>query len=251
MAGSLEGKNALVTGGSRGIGKAIGLRLARAGCNVGVNYFVSADEARSVCEEMRQIGVEAFAARGDVKNPSSVEEMFSAVREHFDRLDFLIHNAASGVLKPVLEMTTKDWRWCLETNALSLNHVVQQGKDLLVEGSRVLVLSSLGAARAFPNYSYIGASKAALESLVRSLSLELAPSGVSVNTISAGLVDTDAIQHFPNRDQLVDEFRSRSLLGREIRAEEVADVAYLLCLPESAAIRGQTIVVDGGFSIVG
>ena len=182
---------------------------------------------------------------------AAVKEMFEAVREEFGGLDILISNAASGVLRPAMEMTTKHWRWCLETNALALNHLVQEAKPLMAPGSRVLALSSLGAHRAIPEYAFIGASKAALESLVRSLSLELAPAGISVNTISAGVVDTDAIKHFPNRGQLLEEFKRRSQLGRELRASDVADVAYLLCLPEAEAIRGQTIVVDAGYSVVG
>lgn len=177
--------------------------------------------------------------------------MFEAIQEKFGKLDILVSNAASGVLRPALEMSTKHWRRCMETNALALNQLVQRARPLMGRGSRVLALSSLGAHRAVPDYAFVGASKAALESLVRSLSLELAPSGISVNTISAGLVDTDAIKHFANREQLLEEFMTRSLLGRELTAADVADVAYLLCLPEANAIRGQTIVVDAGYSVVG
>jgi len=177
--------------------------------------------------------------------------MFETIREEFGKLDILVSNAASGVLRPALEMSTKHWRRCLEINALALNHLVQQAKPLMARGSRVLALSSLGAHRAIPDYAFVGASKAALESLVRSLSMELAPAGISVNTISAGVVDTDAIKHFPNREQLLEEFLTRSQLGRELTASDVADVAYLLCLPEAEAIRGQTIVVDAGYSVTG
>jgi enoyl-[acyl-carrier protein] reductase III len=177
--------------------------------------------------------------------------MFEAIRERFDALDILISNAASGVLKPALEMSTKHWRWCMEINALALVELIKQARPMMDRGSRVLVLSSLGARRAIPDYAFVGASKAALESLVRSLSLELAPAGISVNTISAGVVDTDALRSFPNREQLLQESRNKSLLGRELNAEDVADAVYLLCLPEAEAIRGQTIVVDAGFSIVG
>ena len=177
--------------------------------------------------------------------------MFETVRKEWSHLHILVNNAASGVLKPALEMTTKHWRWCMETNALSLNYLVQQAKPMMRPGSRILVLSSIGARRAVPNYAFVGASKAALEALVRSLSLELAPSGISVNTISAGVVDTDALKYFPNRERLLEEARSRSLTGRDLRPQDIADVAYLLCLPEAEAIRGQTIFVDAGYSILG
>ncbi len=225
--------------------------MARAGCGVCINYYSSADEAEALCLELEELGARSFTFQADVTDLAAVKEMFEAVREDFGGLDILISNAASGVLRPAMEMTTKHWRWCLETNALALNQLVREAKPLMAPGSRVLALSSLGAHRAIPEYAFIGASKAALESLVRSLSVELAPAGISVNTISAGVVDTDAIKHFPNRERLLEEFRLRSQLGRELRASDVADVAYLLCLPEAEAIRGQTIVVDAGYSVAG
>ena len=251
MSRPLEGKTALVTGGARGIGRAICVRLAQAGCHVAINYYNSSDEAEVLKRELESTGVRSFTLHGSVSDPSSVEEMFETVRKEWSHLDILVNNAASGVLKPALEMTTKHWRWCMETNALSLNYLVQQAKPMMRPGSRILVLSSIGARRAVPNYAFVGASKAALESLVRSLSLELAPSGISVNTISAGVVDTDALKYFPNRERLLEEARSRSLTGRDLRPQDVADVAYLLCLPEAEAIRGQTIFVDAGYSILG
>ena len=160
-------------------------------------------------------------------------------------------NAASGVLKPALKMSTKHWRWCLETNALALNHLVCEGRELMPKGGRVIALSSLGAIRAIPNYAFIGASKAALEALVRSLSLELAPDGITVNTISAGVVDTDALKHFPNREQLLDEYQAHSLADRPLTPEDVANAVYLLCLPEAAMINAHTLFVDAGYSQVG
>jgi enoyl-[acyl-carrier protein] reductase III len=247
----LRGKKALITGGARGIGAAICRRLARAGCGVAINYFSSSDEAEALRGELEELGVPAFTFQANVTDVQAVKEMVEAISESFGAIDILVSNAASGVLRPALEMSTKHWRWCMETNALALNHLVREARPLMRPGSRVLALSSLGAHRAIPNYAFIGASKAALEALVRSLSMELAPDGISVNTISAGVVDTDAIKHFPNREQLLEESRARSQLGRELTAEDVADVAYLLCLPEAEAIRGQTIVVDAGFSVCG
>lgn len=240
-----------MTGGARGIGAAICGRLARAGCGVCVNYYSSADEAERLCRELVDLGVPSFSFQADVTDRPAVEEMFEAIRGKFGKLDILVSNAASGVLRPALEMSTKHWRWCLETNALALNHLVREAKPLMRPGSRVLALSSLGSHRAIPDYAFIGASKAALEALVRSLSLELAPSGISVNTISAGVVDTDALKYFPERERLLAESEARNLMGRQLTPEDVAAVAYLLCLPEAEAIRGQMIVVDAGYSILG
>ena len=245
-----KNKVALITGGARGIGRAIACRLAAAGADIAIVYYNSSDEAALLVEELQQQGRRAIALQANVADESSVMNMAQAFLTHFDKVDFLISNAASGVLKPEMLMSTKHWRWCMETNALGLHHLVRAFYDVLPSGGRVLALSSLGASRAIPNYSFIGASKAALEALVRSLSLELAEKNVTVNTISAGVVDTDALKHFPNREHLLDQHQMKSLAKRGLLPQDVADVAFLLCQPESQMIRGQTITVDAGYSII-
>lgn len=247
----LLNKVALITGGARGIGKATALKLAKAGCDIAIVYYNSSDEATLLVDEIKALGRRAVAFQANVADHQSVKDMFTQFRDHFNRLDFLISNAASGVLKPALKMSTKHWRWCMETNALALNHLVSEGRPMMPPGSRVVALSSLGAHRAIPNYAFIGASKAALEALVRSLSLELAEFGISANTVSAGVVDTDALKHFPNREHLLEEFEATSLAGRPLTPEDVADTIYLLCLPEAAMIKGHTLFVDAGYSVVG
>lgn len=247
----LENKVALITGGARGIGKATALKLAKAGCDIAIVYYNSSDEAALLIDEITALGRKAVAFQANVADHQSVKDLFTQFKEYFDQLDFLISNAASGVLKPALSMSTKHWRWCMETNALALNHLVSEGRSMMPPGSRVVALSSLGAHRAIPNYAFIGASKAALEALVRSLSLELAEFGISANTVSAGVVDTDALKHFPNRQQLLDEYEATSLAGRPLTPQDVADTVYLLCLPEAAMIKGHTLFVDAGYSVVG
>ncbi|MFA6301936.1 MAG: enoyl-[acyl-carrier-protein] reductase FabL [Legionella sp.] len=245
------GKVALITGGARGIGKATALKLAQAGCDIAIVYYNSSDEAQDLVQELHALGRKAIALQADVSDQQSVKEAFVQFRNNFDRLDFLISNAASGVLKPALKMSTKHWRWCMETNALALNHLVTEALELMPKGGRVIALSSLGAERAIPNYAFIGASKAALEALVRSLSLELAPYGITANTISAGVVDTDALKHFPNREQLLDEYQAHALSDRPLTPADVANAVYLLCLPESEMINAHTLFVDAGYSRVG
>lgn len=247
----LLGKTALITGGARGIGKATALKLAHAGCDIVINYYNSSDEAEELCQEVRSIGRRALAIQANVADQRSVKDMLKCVEQDFSSVDILISNAASGVLKPAMDMNVKHWRWCMETNALALNHLVQEARHLMKPGSRVVAISSLGANRAIPNYAFIGASKAALESLVRSLSLELANDGISVNSVSAGVVDTDALKHFPNREQLLDNFHTRSLSERPLLASDVADAIYLLCLPEASMIKGQTLFVDAGYATIG
>jgi enoyl-[acyl-carrier protein] reductase III len=246
------GKVALITGGARGIGKATALKLAQAGADIAIVYYNSSDEAQILVKEIEHMGRKAVAIQGNVADQQSIKDVFQQFKTHFQHLNFLISNAASGVLKPALKMSTKHWRWCLETNALALNHLVSEGYTLMPKGgSRVIALSSLGAQRAIPNYAFIGASKAALEALVRSLSLELAEFGITVNTVSAGVVDTDALKHFPNREQLLDEYQSHSLAGRPLTPKDVADTIYLLCLPEAEMINGHTLFVDAAYSVVG
>jgi enoyl-[acyl-carrier protein] reductase III len=251
MSEPLRGKVALVTGGSRGIGRATALKLAKGGCDVAIVYHNSHEEAEAVCKAIRGMGRRAKAIQADVSDPEIVAEVFAALREDFDRVDVVVSNAATGVLKPALELTLKHWRRCLETNALALNLLAQQAVPLMRGGGRIIAISSLGASRAIPQYAFIGASKAALESLVRSLAQELGPLGIRVNVVSAGVVDTDALRHFPNREQLLEEFARRAPAGPTLTPEDVADAVYLLCQPEADKITGHTLVVDAGFCISG
>jgi len=248
---ALQGQVALVTGAARGIGRAIERKLAAAGADVAVNYYNSHDEAEALCAELRALGRRAHAIQGSVGVPDSVDEMFAAFREHFDRVDIVVSNAASGVLKPVMEMGLKHWRWCMETNALALDLLAQRAVPMMRDGGRIVAMSSLGAQRAMPAYGFIGASKAALEALVRALAQELGPRGIRVNTVSAGVVDTDALAYFPNRDELLADFARRTPAGPRLTPEDVANAVYLLCLPEASMINGHTLVVDGGFAISG
>jgi enoyl-[acyl-carrier protein] reductase III len=247
----LADKIALVTGGSRGIGRAIALKLARVGCDVAVTFHTGQDEAEGVVREVQALGRRSLALASDVSEPESLAEAFAGFRRQFERVDIVVSNAATGVLKPALELTLKHWRRCLETNALALNTLAQQAVPLMAPGGCFVALSSLGATRAIPHYAFIGASKAALESLARHLAQELGPRGLRVNVVSAGVVDTDALKYFPHREQLLAEHARRAPAGPRLTPEDVADAVCLLCLPEARMITGQTLVVDGGFCISG
>jgi enoyl-[acyl-carrier protein] reductase III len=251
MSEPLAGKIAFVTGASRGIGRAIALKLAATGCDVAITYHNSHEEAEAVCAAIRALGRRAMAMQTDVSDPEILAESFQEFRQRFDRVHFVISNAAIGVLKPALELTRKHWRRCLETNALALNTLAQQAAPLMTEGGCFVGLSSMGASRAIPHYAFIGASKAALEALARSLAQELGARGIRVNIVNAGVVDTDALKYFPNRETLLAESIRRTPAGVILTPEQVADAVYLLCLPEASMITGHTLVVDGGFSISG
>lgn len=227
------------------------MKLASAGCDVAIIYHNSHEEAEKACEAIRGLGQRAFAAQADVSDPPSLAEAAELFRANFAEVDFVISNAATGVLKPALELTPKHWRRCLDTNALALNLLAQQYVPIMPQGGRILAISSMGATRAIPHYAFIGASKAALEALARSLAQELGQRGIAVNVVNAGVVDTDALKHFPNREQLLAESSRRTPMGIALTPEDVANAVYLLCLPEAAMITGHTLVVDGGYCISG
>jgi len=247
----LHGKVALITGGSRGIGRAIAIRLAEQGADVIVNYVRHKRDAGETAAEVEQLGRKCLLVKTNVANSDDVKKMFGVIKKEFGHLDILVSNAASGVLKPALELTERHWNWAMEINARALLTLVQEGLPLMGRGSRVMAVSSLGSVRAIENYTTVGASKAALESLVRHLAVELGPQGINVNTISAGAVDTDALKHFPNRDQILGTAMARTPLGRLTTPKDVADIALFLCSDLSSMIQGQVITVDGGYAIRG
>lgn len=246
---NLQGKVALVTGSSRGIGKAIALRLAENGVDLVVNYVRHRRDAEETAEQIEARGRRCLVVKANVANDEDVVAMFEQVRTEFGRLDFLVSNAASGVLKPAMELSARHWNWAMDINARALLTLTQHAVPLMPEGARIMAVSSMGAVRAIENYTAVGASKAALESLVRHLAVELGPKKINVNTISAGAVDTEALKKFPNRGQILDSALARTPLGRLTTPEDVADVALFLCSDLAQMIQGQTIVVDGGYSI--
>lgn len=248
----LDGKVALVTGGSRGIGRAIAIRLAEHGADLVVNYVRHRRDAEETAEAVDRLGRRCLLVKANVANAVDVRAMFDLLAATFGgHLDILVSNAASGVLKPALELTERHWNWAMEINARALLTLVQQGVPLMRRGGRVIAVSSLGAVRAIENYTTVGASKAALESLVRHLAVEIGRLGINVNTISAGAVDTDALKHFPNREEILAAARERTPLGRLTTPADVADVALFLCTSLSSMIQGQVITVDGGYAIRG
>jgi enoyl-[acyl-carrier protein] reductase III len=242
-----QGKSVLVTGGSRGIGKAIALRFAELGAaRVAIGYLRSDRAAEQTARELESLGAEAVLVRGNVGDPERVEQLL----EQAGQLDIVVANAATGVNRPLLELEEKHWDWTLNANARSLFTLARRLAPSLVPGSSIVAISSLGASRVLDDYVLVGVSKAATEALVRYLAVELAPLGVRVNAVSAGLVDTDALDHFEQREEMLAHFRGRTPAGRLVEPRDVADAVCFLASPAAEMIRGQTIVVDGGFSVL-
>lgn len=247
----LKGKVALITGGTRGIGRAIALKLAEEGVEVVLNYLRNRKAAEETADAIETLsGKRPLLLKGNVGEQDKVNALIAEVQEHHAHLDILVSNAASGVLRSALELTPRHLQWTLEINALALLWLTQAARPLLRPGSKILAVSSLGSTRAFPNYAAVGASKAALESLVRHLSLELAPAGININTLSAGVVDTEALTHFPNREALLSHSLAQTPAGQLVSPADVADAALFLCSSLAKMIHGQTLTVDGGYSIV-
>jgi enoyl-[acyl-carrier protein] reductase III len=248
----LTGKVALVTGSSRGIGRAIAIKLAQAGADVTINYLRQKSKADETAACIEAEGAQALVVRANVADEKEVAALFDAIQERFGKLDILISNAASGILKSALELNLRYWRWTLDINAGCLLPLTQ-GAVRLMDGrpGAIIAVSSLGAVRAIPDYAAVGASKAALESLVRHLAVELAPRKIRVNAVSAGLVETDALKHFPDAARMIAETRRRTPSSRLTEAEDVAHAVLFLCSDLASMIVGQTLVVDGGYSIVG
>ena len=247
----LDGKTALITGGTRGIGKAIALKLAEQGVQLALNYFRNRKAAEETAQEIEDLyGRRPLLVKANVGDPDKVKELFANLSEHFQHLDILISNAASGVLKPAEALSKRHLEWTMEINAYALIYLTQAAVPMMSSGGRIIAISSLGSIRAIPNYTAVGASKAALESMVRHLASELAPKGININTLSAGVIDTEALTHFPNREELLTESAHKTPAGRLTNPDDVANVALFLCSGLSDMLVGQTITVDGGYSIL-
>ncbi len=253
MLSNFNGQKALVPGGPRGIGRAIAIRLAESGVDVAINYLRQNTKALETAKLIEEKGARSLVIKANVAEVKQVDAMFDKIAGEFGHLDILVSNAASGVLKPALELSLRHWHWTMDINAATLLPLTQQFMKIRNpdETGYIVAVSSLGAIRAIPNYTAVGASKAALESIVRHLAAELAPLNVRVNAVSAGVVDTDALKHFPNREQLLEESKRRTPAGRLTTPQDVADAALFLCSDLAKMIHGQTIIVDGGYSILG
>ncbi|MBC1563492.1 enoyl-[acyl-carrier-protein] reductase FabL [Listeria booriae] len=245
-------KVALVTGSSRGIGREIVLDLAKQGYDIAINFARSRSKAEEVAKEVEALGQKAVLVRANVGDVSKLKGMFEEIDEAFGRLDVLVNNAASGVLRPIMELTESHWDWTMDINAKALLFASQEAAKRMQQngGGKIVSLSSIGAIRYLENYTTVGVSKAAVESLTRYLAVELAPMGISVNAVSGGLIETDALDHFPNREELLADAVSKTPAGRMVAASDLVKAVSFLVSEQADMIRGQTIVVDGGRTLL-
>ncbi len=241
---SLEGASVLVTGGTRGIGRAIALRLVADGAARAVlGYMRNDSAAEDAAAAVQEAGAEAVLVRGNIASERVIAELAEA-----GPYRVVVHNAATGVIRAALETEDKHWDWTLNANARALLALARATAPAMERGASIVAISSLGSERVLPNYVLVGTSKAALEAVVRYLAVELAPAGIRVNAVSGGVVETGALEHFPNKEAMLATVE-RTPAGRLVEPEDIAGAVSFLCSRDAAMVCGRTLVVDGGFSL--
>jgi enoyl-[acyl-carrier protein] reductase III len=246
----LEGRVALVTGGASGIGRAIATGLAARGANLVVAYLRNRAAAEETCAAAEDHAVKALAVRANVGDEAHLDALFDRVGETFGRLDVFVSNAATGVLKGLDDLDARAWAWTMDANARAFFLGAKRAAALMPDGGQMVALSSQGSTRVLPGYMVVGASKAALEAVARYLAVELGPRGIRVNVVSPGVVDTDALRHFPARDEMIAAALAKTPVGRLTTPDDVAVVVDFLTSERAATITGQTLVIDGGAGLL-
>ncbi len=250
----LKGKVALVTGGTRGLGRAISLQLARLGATVAMNYRRDDASAARTLEDVRAIAPRSLLVKTDLENDPEVRAMVARVASDLGRLDILIANAAATAFKPLLEAKPHNLLRTFNLCVGGFMAAVQEASKVMGDGGRILMISGIDSVRSLPGHGVLGAAKAALESMVRDFAFELGPRGITVNGMNVGYIDTDSARFYAQYlGEPYEEFqrrcRERSALKRLPNTDEIAAMACLICLPAASYLTAQTIMVDGGFTL--
>lgn len=245
----LIGKVALITGGTRGLGRSIALELARAGACVHAGYFQNEAAAEAFRAEMTEHKIAGGTIKANLMTSSGVQAYFDPISQNTGKLDCLIYNSATGTHKPLAELNQRQLAVVWQVNVGAFLDLALKMLPIMPVGGRIIAISSEGAHRAVDQYGAVGSSKAALEALCRQMAVEWAKKGIIVNVIAPGLLETETLAVLPDAERRMRHEVAASPLGRLVSLEEVAHVVRFLCSPASAGIVGQTITVDGGKSI--
>ena len=247
----LNGKIALITGGTRGLGRSIALALGRAGATVYAGYFQNEAAAETFRAELAENKIAGSTVKGNLMTSSGVQAYFDHVLQNAGKLDCLIYNSATGVHRPLAELTQRHLATVWQVNVGAFHDLAVKLLPIISKAGRIVAISSEGAHRAIDHYGAIGSSKAALEALCRQMAAEWGRIGINVNVVAPGLLNTDTLVALPDGERRKQHEVNISPLGRLVSLEEVAHVVHFLCTPASAGISAQTITVDGGKSISG
>jgi len=243
----------LVTGSGRGIGKAIALHFAEQGADVVVNYLRNEKSAHEVVDQIVSMGRRSVAIQANIGKTDHIMRLFEQISQQFGFLDIFISNAATGFNRPAMRQKEMGWDWTFNVNVKGFLFSCQQAVPLMKKrgGGKIVAISSPGSQLVLPDYASVGPSKAALESVMRYLAVELAAEKINVNAISPGIVETDALKHFASLGdkELIPQIIAATPNGRLVTPADIARVTAFLCLPDAEMITGQVITVDGGFTL--
>ena len=246
-----SGKTALITGASRGIGKAIAIQLAKEGAEVILNYRRSRSECEETLQEIADLGGQGIAIRADVGNEDKTNAMFEVITQEFGKLDILIANASFGIPGTLLGSTNKHWDVTFNATSRSIFHCALRASELMKNGGNIVTVTSYGGQRVLSGYGVVGPAKAAVEGLTRSLAVELAPRNIIVNGVMPGITDTKSFRAIENASSIIESVKKGTPAGRLVTPEDVANVVDFLCTPQASMIVGQFIIIDGGAFVVG